>query len=288
MTDRANVTASATTMMTATGRSLATLASAARGTILTASAADTIAAIAAKTAGNVVTGDGTDVVSATIATPLAVAPAANRAALGTGADPMTGAAWTDNASAGTSVTWAGGVLTTNINAGTTGGPSTLNASGNTSPEWWDVMIRCAVTSGNGEASGNIGLFAGRDATNCFIWVFYADGGYKIGRFSGGVYADLVGRTSANQISSGQRTGGQLWLRLSRSPMGLAASWGVGSAGATPSAWTTAYSTASNTTLANLSSGSWAQISPNAESPLGSTLTWEVYAIQSRSPMGWTP
>ena len=85
---------------------------------------------------------------------------------------MTGAAWTDNASAGTSVTWAGGVLTTNINAGTTGGPSTLNAS--------DI------------------------------------------------------------------------------------------------------------TLANLSSGSWTQIAPNAESPLGSTLTWEVYAIQSRSPMGWTP
>ena len=143
-----------------------------RGDLIRGGVGGTPERVAAKTAGNVVTGDGTDVVSATIATPLAVAPAANRAALGTGADPMTGAAWTDNASAGTSVTWAGGVLTTNINAGTTGGPSTLNAS--------DI------------------------------------------------------------------------------------------------------------TLANLSSGSWTQIAPNAESPLGSTLTWEVYAIQSRSPMGWTP
>lgn len=210
-----------------------------------------------------------------------------RAALGTGADPMTGAAWTDTAPAGTSVTWAGGVLTVSIDAGTTGGPSTINASGNTSPEWWDVLARCAVTSGNGESNGNVGLFAGLDAANCFIWVFYANGSYKIGRFSGGVYADLVGRTVADQISSGQRTGGQMWLRLSRSPMGIAASWGVGSAGAAPASWTTVYSAASDTTLANLSSGSWVQISPNAESALGSVLTWEVYAIQSRSPMGWT-
>lgn len=287
MTDRANVTASATTMMTATGRSLATLASAARGTILTASAADTIAAIAAKTAGNVVTGDGTDVVSATIATPLAVAPAANRAALGTGADPMTGAAWTDNASAGTSVTWAGGVLTTNINAGTTGGPSTLNASGNTSPEWWDVMARVAVTSSDGDASGNFGLWAGRDATNNVIWILYADGSFKIGQLSGGGYSDLLARTAANTITSPVRTGGQLWLRLSRSPVGLAASWGVGVAGAAPTAWTTVYVAAHNTTRADLSSGSWVQISGRAEIALASALTWVTHAIQSRSPMGWT-
>ena len=243
--------------------------------------------VAALTSGNVITGDGTDVVSAAIATPLAVAPSSNRAALGTGADPMTGAAWTDNAPAGTSVTWAGGVLTTNINAGTTGGPSTLNASGNTSPEWWDVMARVAVTSSDGDASGNFGLWAGRDATNNVTWILYADGSFKIDQLSGGGYSDLLARTAANTITPPVRTGGQLWLRLSRSPVGLAASWGVGVAGAAPTAWTTVYVAAHNTTRADLSSGSWVQISGRAEIALASALTWVTHAIQSRSPMGWT-
>ena len=241
----------------------------------------------AKTLGAVVTGDGSTVVSAAIATPLAVAPAANRIALGTGADPMTGAAWTDTAPAGTSVTWAASTLTLTVDAGTADGASTLNASGNTSPEWWDVCARLAVTSGNGEASGNLGLWAGVDASNCAIWILYADGSLKIGQITGGGYSDLLARTAANTISSGQRTGGQLWLRLSRSPIGLAASWGVGVAGATPTSWTTVYVAAHSTTRADLSSGSWVQVSARAEIALTPALTWAVDAIQSRSPMGWT-
>jgi hypothetical protein len=241
----------------------------------------------AKTSGNVVTGDGSTVVSAAIATPLAVAPAANRAALGALVDPMTGAAWTDSTPAGTSLAWSGGVLTLGVDAGTTGGPSTLNASGNGSPEWWDVMCRVDLVSGDGESSANIGLFAGADASNNFIWVLYCDGSYKIGRFVATVYSDLVAHTAPNQISSGQRTGGQLWLRLSRSPIGLAASWGVGTSGAVPTAWTTVYVSVSDITLANITTGSWVQIAPSVEIALAGALTWDVLAIQSRSPMGWT-
>ena len=44
--------------------------------------------VAALTSGNVITGDGTDVVSATIATALAVDPAANLAAIGGAAGPV--------------------------------------------------------------------------------------------------------------------------------------------------------------------------------------------------------
>ena len=61
-----------------------TIASEARGDLLRRGAS-AWQRFAAKTSGNVVTGDGTDVVSATIATVLAVSPAANRTAIGASA-----------------------------------------------------------------------------------------------------------------------------------------------------------------------------------------------------------
>jgi len=61
-----------------------TIASEARGDLLRRGAS-TWERVSAKTSGNVVAGDGTDVVSQPIATTLAVAPAANRAALGAAA-----------------------------------------------------------------------------------------------------------------------------------------------------------------------------------------------------------
>lgn len=241
MTDRANVTASATTMMTATGRSLATLASAARGTILTASAADTIAAIDAKTAGNVVTGDGTDVVSVAIATPLAVATAANRIALGLDiADPMTGSGWSSYVPAhGQTTTWSGGKLTLTTPSGVSAGDecgayrSFLPAG-----EEYDVAARIDITSADGDSGANVNLTVGTDASNHRVyWQLRFNGSLQGGGFAGGGWITAVAATPADTIVTGDRTSGQLWLRIRRRYGLLLFYTGVGSAGALPTSWT---------------------------------------------------
>jgi hypothetical protein len=61
----------------------------------------------------------------------------------------------------------------------------------------------------------------------------------------------------------------------------------GTSGAVPTAWTTVYVSVSDITLANITTGSWVQIAPSVEIALAGALTWDVLAIQSRSPMGWT-
>ncbi len=97
----------------ATTTSDLTIASEARGDILRRGAS-AWERVAAKTAGNVVAGDGTDAVSVAIATPLAVAPAANRVALGLSIAPLDDpGAWTLDAG----VTVAAATLTATLTSG---------------------------------------------------------------------------------------------------------------------------------------------------------------------------
>jgi hypothetical protein len=49
-------------------------------------------------------------------------------------------------------------------------------------------------------------------------------------------------TTIAGIDATARTGGNLWLRLDRAPLGVLWSWGVGASGARPTAWHPVYST----------------------------------------------
>jgi hypothetical protein len=152
-------------------------------------------------------------------------------------DPGTGADWTTTAAANTSAVWSGGAPTLSALSGATGRvevdraaviPGTAQA--------WDTCVRLDVTAG--DAASGTGYFlvaAWVDASNFVYGRLYVDGTLRL------VYRIAGSETISGDVagpSAGQRTGGQLWLRLHGDALGRwALLWGVGSAGALPTAWT---------------------------------------------------
>lgn len=167
-------------------------------------------------------------------------------AAGRTTDAMDGTGWTSlTPASGATTTWAAGVLTLAIPASTTvsGASGVHRADALADPDSYDLLYRVDVVTGDGTAApdtGNIYSLVGRDVGNCFIVAMNADGSLSIGRSSGGSWAGAYVTPAANTITSGQRTGGQLWFRVSRRPGVVVAASGVGSADAVPTTWTTLY------------------------------------------------
>jgi hypothetical protein len=101
---------------------------------------------------------------------------------------------------------------------------------------YDFAVRCEYSTGNGSNQAALQLSSGTDANNKSVLACYADGTLLWGYVAAGAFTQLG--TVAGP-SSGQRTGQQLWLRLTRRAGLVAYAWGVGSAGALPTAWTVA-------------------------------------------------
>lgn len=159
-----------------------------------------------------------------------------RGALTVSSDAMTGTGWTAlTPDAGATATWGGGLLALAISAGTTantGAP--VAGSVGVGGDDYDFAVRAEYSTGNGSSQAALSLASGSDGSNYISLGCYADGSLSWGYLLGGAWTTLGSGSGPN---SGQRTGGQLWLRLTRRAGLVAFAWGVGSAGSLPATWT---------------------------------------------------
>lgn len=171
-----------------------------------------------------------------------VDPAAVRGVIGaapgaTIVDPLTGAGWTETEAASTSATWTSGEKATlTASSGATGRveiqqPAPIPSTA----QRWSYLARVDVTAGDITSStGYVALVALVD-TNNFVYVRMRASDITL------VYTIAGSATTSTHTAPTdvQRTGGQLWLSLSGSAEGRwVARWGVGTAGAVPTVWTT--------------------------------------------------
>lgn len=152
-------------------------------------------------------------------------------------DPMAGTAWTAlAASGGASATWGDGMLTLDCVSGATGSCGARAADYLPSGDGVTVAIRLRVVTGDNSNQTRVILSLGQDASNNVNLIFFTDGSIECGFTAGGSYTYWTVASTIAGIDAGVRAGGNLWLRLDRSPLGIAWFWGVGSGGARPTAW----------------------------------------------------
>lgn len=196
-------------------------------------------------------------------------------------DPMAGTDWDDLAiSGGASAAWGASKLTLTCPSGSAASCGVEQAGYLPSGESYDVAARVDVTAGDASSLTRLVLTAGQSASANASVILWSDGTVEWGHYGSGSFTSL-GTTAGPD--SGQRTGGQLWVRLTRTPVGIAFAWGVGSAGALPTEWTTVgISTAANV-LAR-AGGRYVQIGGLTTSSLAFTV--EVLAILAALPGGF--
>ena len=183
----------------------------------------------------------------------------------------------------TAATWASSKLTLSVPSGSsnfsavTRDVTPLDARATQ----WDVAARVQVTAGDGTTpQGQLILEWHESAGDFFRVVLISDRSVLCGS---GVGASYVDHGLAYGLSSGETTGGQLWLRLSRLSDGRIAVWrGVGVAGALPTAWTRTHLVHRAALTAAVSSQATIRIGYGyyGLGPLGATWTVDVLAIRS--------
>ena len=201
------------------------------------------------------------------------------------AEDMTGTGWTTTPIVGTAVTatWASGKLSLSIPSGSvdfsavTRDVTPLDARATQ----WDVAVRVQVTAGDGTTpQGQLFLEWQESAGNCFRVVLISNRSILCGSEVGASYVD---HGLAYGLSSGETTGGQLWLRLTRLEDGrIAAWWGVGVAGALPTAWTRTHLVDRAALTAAVSSQATIRVGYGCYGlgPLGARWTVDVLAIRA--------
>lgn len=199
---------------------------------------------------------------------------------------MTGTGWTSlTPASGASTTWGSNKVTLAIPAATT----VYGASGIERSNFLydttnaDLCTRIDYVVGDGESSADLVVIMGSSITNCAVWVMHGNGQTYFGYIQGGVFT-VAASAIASSISSGDRTGGQLWLRMSRSPVGIGLFYGVGSSGDLPTVWN-CIRTITDTNSIGMSMGRYAQIGINASSGLAAGFNLEVLAIRTNAAGG---
>jgi len=201
----------------------------------------------------------------------------------TTAEDMTGTGWTTVAGTNVTATWASSKLTitaasgssalTNVSSDT----SRLGASAST----WDLCCRVDVVAGDGgslQAQFLIGYYV--DSNN-YMLLSYTN------TRTIGVFSKAAGSTTDHGFvsgpSSGQATGGEMWLRLTRLSNGtIAAWWGVGTSGALPTAWTRTHliDRAAMTAAVGTTAKSWIESGWFGLGALSTAWTVDVLAIRT--------
>ena len=154
-------------------------------------------------------------------------------------DPMTGSAWTSSGAAGgATAVWSGGALVLTAQNNVAGEIIVSNPTVQPSADNFDVYARVAVTTGDvaAGAGGALIFRVGLDAANFVRAQIKSNGDIETYVVNANAYTILTAN-AVSGISAGQRTGGQLWYRWCRTPVGLAFLWGVGVADALPTSWT---------------------------------------------------
>ena len=167
------------------------------------------------------------------------------------ADPLSGGGWSSlTASGGGTVTWgtAPPRLTCDIPLGAAGSCGVERSGFLVSPEWYELLCRVQVTQGDGSSATRYILAAGQSATDCVSLALWTNSNVEPGYVVGGSFTSLA---IVAGPGSGPRTGGHLWLRISRTPVALAFSWGedLTATGAVPAVWTTVSVTSGAAALA---------------------------------------
>jgi hypothetical protein len=196
----------------------------------------------------------TDITDAT-ATGRALVTAANAAAARTAisaaqdgapptvlSDALNGDGWTDvTASGGGDASWSSKLI---LNCGSGSASSCgVKATGYLdSGEWWDFAVRLDVVSGDASSNTRVGFVIGKDDENHVALSLWTNGTLEASYVSATSFQSLTFGSVAG-ITSGVRTGGQLWLRMTRTPTGVSWWWGLGSGDAMPTQWQYYYSLA---------------------------------------------
>ena len=196
--------------------------------------------------GAVAADDITDATAVGIALLTAANAAAGRDAIGAaqeGAAPavesadMTGTGWsTATPSGGALASWASSParLLLNCAPGSAGSCGVESTTRLPSTDTYDVAIRVRFDVG-GSGNGRVLFVLGRNSANCLVLTLSAAGELQAGRRVGGTYTNYTILYYAG-IDSSARTGGQLWVRASRSPQGFVWLWGIGAGGQLPTEW----------------------------------------------------
>ena len=198
-------------------------------------------------------------------------------------DPMAGTGWSSTTPVGGALaSWGAGKLTIVVPPSTAGGAAVERSSGvipADAPEW-DLLARLDVVAGDNSSATRIALSAGADDANCVLAQLWTNGTVELGKVVGGAYTGL-GYGGASGLDSGVRTGGQLWMRLSRRLGGVFASWAPGSGGAVPNAWRTPQRNADDDAV-RVAGGAYVRLSAaTTNTSVTSGLTVDVLAIRAR-------
>lgn len=172
---------------------------------------------------------------------------------------VTLSAWTQGSSTGgAAVTQGTGPsrLSFTVPATTAGGQTISRIDLIPDEDTYDVAMRVQVVTGNGAASVRIALGVGVDLNNRIVVEMDTAGMVEALRVVGGSIEAVT--TVPGSISSGQLTGGQLWLRARVEIGAYRAYWGVGTGGEPPTSWTV-IQTRNDANAAVVSLGAYASV-----------------------------
>ena len=193
-------------------------------------------------------------------------------------DAMSGSGWSSSsATGGASATWATGParLVLDCVSGAAGSCGVRGANYLPSGDSVTVAIRLRVVTGDNSNQARVTLSLGRDASNNINLIFYTNGSIEFGYTAGGSYTYWRTESTIAGIDAGVRTGGNLWLRLDRAPLGVLWSWGVGASGARPTAWHPVFST-----IEREVAGYWSLLQPALYACNGSDLVVSVRTLSA--------
>ena len=216
-----------------------------------------------------------------VLTAMGGASALRTAILGPFADGMAGTGWTAlSASGGASATWGSSKFACVCPLGSAASCGSYKTGYTASAEWYDVAIRAQVLSADGSTLTRAGFSIGGSSSSNVSINFWNNGTVECGHYDGSTFTSL---TSTAGPDSGQRTGGQLWIRITRTPTSVAFSWGVGSAGALPTSWTTVH-VSTNATVLLRSGGSRLELFALTTSSLAFSV--DILAVKTALPGGF--
>lgn len=103
--------------------------------------------------------------------------------------------------------------------------------------------------------GRVGFALGQSPAANVSINLWPSSNVECGHYGTGSFTSLA---IAAGPDSGQRTGGQLWLKIGRATTSVSFSWGVGEDGARPTTWTTV-AISTDPTVVTRASGTYVEI-----------------------------
>lgn len=169
-------------------------------------------------------------------------------------DDLSGDGWTANTATGSGVaSWETSPARLRLTCPSGSAAACgVHASGYTdSGGWGDLAIRVQVLTGDGSSVGRVGVVVGRAQTDTVSVMLWPNGNIECGSYTSPTFYSLAIVAGPD---SGQRTGGELWLKIGRAPGAVSFAWGVGTGGELPELWTTVAASSDAAVLTRASGG----------------------------------